>query len=81
MARTAVLDAAATHAVPVIDPGSLTLAQLSGRRCAVPNCRRLLPASACEVGRLPDGRPVLACRECASGVRYELAEQRPVRAA
>lgn len=81
MTRTAVLDAGVTHAVPIIDPRSLTLAQLSGKRCAIPNCRRVLAAPAYEVGRLPDGRPVLACQECAPAVRYELAEQRRVKAA
>jgi RNase P subunit RPR2 len=73
MTRGAALDARVTHAVPVIDPRSLTRAQQAGRRCAVPNCGRLLTPPAYEVGRLPDGRPVLACPECAPGVRYELA--------
>jgi RNase P subunit RPR2 len=81
MAPTAVLQAPVAHAVPVIDPRSLTLAQLSGRRCAVPNCRRLLTSPAHQVGRLPDGRPVLACPECAPEVRYELAEARRAEAA
>ena len=81
MTRGAALDARVTHAVPVIDPRSLTPAQLAGRRCAVPNCGRLLAPPAYEVGRLPDGRPVLACPECAPGVGYELAEKRVLTAA
>lgn len=81
MKRRAALDAQVTHAMPVIDPRSLTHGQLVGRRCAVPNCGRLLAPPACQVGRLPDGRPVLACAECSSGMRYERAEERIVRAA
>jgi len=44
MTRTAVSDATLTavSTLPVIDPESLTPAQRAGRRCAVPNCRRLL---------------------------------------
>ena len=70
MTRGAAVDAPARHAVPVIDPRSLTRAQRAGRRCAVPNCGRLLAPPAYKVGRLPDGRPVLACPECAPGVAY-----------
>jgi hypothetical protein len=81
MTRWAALDVRVTHAVPVIDPRSLTRTQLAGSRCAVPNCGRLLAPPAYEVGRLPDGRPVLACAECAPGVRYERAEERIVKAA
>lgn len=53
------------HVVPVIDPKALTRAQRHGRRCAVPNCQRLLADLAYQVGRLPDGRPVLVCEDCA----------------
>jgi len=81
MTRTAALTSPVTHAMPVIDPRSLTCAQLAGRRCAVPNCGRLLAPPAYAVGRLPGGRPVLACAECAPGVRYERAEERIMRAA
>ena len=51
--------------LPVIDPESLTAAQRAGRRCAVPNCRRLLADLVYKVGRLPGGRPVVVCEECA----------------
>jgi len=81
MTRKAALAARVTHVMPVIDPRSLTHAQLAGRRCAVPNCGRLLAPPAYEVGRLPDGRPVLACAECAPGVTYERAEELIVKAA
>ena len=81
MTRTAALASRVTHVMPVIDPRSMTRAQLAGRRCAVPNCGRLLAPPAYEVGRLPDGRPVLACPECAPGVRYERAEERIMTAA
>jgi RNase P subunit RPR2 len=73
MTTAAALDAPATHAVPVIDPRSLTRAQRASKRCAVPNCGRRLVPPAYAVGRLPDGRPVLACAECAPGVGYEQA--------
>jgi hypothetical protein len=65
MTATAALERPLTHTAPVIDPRSLTRGQASGRRCAVPNCRRRLRDLAYLVGRLPDGRPVLACEECA----------------
>ena len=81
MTRRAALEPRATRPARVIDPRSLTPAQLAGGRCAVPNCGRLLAPPAYEVGRLPDGRPVLACAECASGIRYERAQQRVMRAA
>lgn len=81
MTQTAALAFRMTHVMPVIDPRSLTRAQLAGRRCAVPNCGRLLAAPAYEVGHLPDGRPVLACPECAPRVRYEQAEERTMNAA
>jgi hypothetical protein len=81
MTRTAALAPPVTHVMPVIDPRSLTHAQLAGRRCAVPNCRRLLAPPAYAVGRLPDGRPVLACPQCAPGVGYERAEERIMKAA
>lgn len=81
MTQRAVLDSGVRHALPVIDPRSLTRDQLAGRRCAVPNCGRLLIPPACGVGYLPDGRPVLACAECASGVSYERAEECVVKAA
>lgn len=81
MTRTAARASRVTHVVPVIDPRSLTRAQVAGRRCAVPNCGRLLAPPAYEVGRLPDGRPVLACPECAPAVRYERAEERIMKAA
>ena len=81
MTRWAAVDPRMTHAMPVIDPRSLTRGQLAGRRCVVPNCGRLLAPPAYEVGRLPDGRPVLACAECAPQVRYERAEEPIVKAA
>jgi hypothetical protein len=81
MTGTAALAPRVTHVVPVIDPGSLTPAQLAGTRCAVPNCGRLLAPPAHQVGCLPDGRPVLACPECAPGVRYERAEEPIMKAA
>jgi hypothetical protein len=65
MTATAALERPLTLTVPVIDPRSLTRAQAAGRRCAVPNCRRRLRDLAYLVGALPDGRPVLACEECA----------------
>lgn len=80
MTRTAALASQVTHVMPVIDPRSLTRAQLAGRRCAVPNCGRRLAPPAYEVGRLPDGRPVLACPECAPRVKYERAERRTMKA-
>jgi RNase P subunit RPR2 len=81
MIRRAALGARVTHTMPVIDPQSLTRAQLVSSRCAVPNCRRLLAPPTYQVGRLPDGRPVLACAECAPGIRYERAENRTMKAA
>lgn len=56
---------APNHVPPVIDPKSLSRAQRHGRRCAVPNCRRLLADLAYQIGCLPDGRPVLVCEDCA----------------
>ena len=62
--------------LPVIDPYSLNPAQIAGRRCAVPNCRRLLVyRMTCQIGRLPGGRPVLACGDCAPEVRYECTQR------
>lgn len=81
MTRRAALESPVTHALPVIDPRSLSGAQLAGRRCAVPNCGRVLAPPAYEVGHLPDGRPVLACAECAPAVRYEPAKERIMKAA
>lgn len=81
MIRRATPESPVTHAMPVIDPRSLTRAQLAGRRCVVPNCGRLLAPPAYEVGSLPDGRTVLACAECAPVVRYERAEERTMKAA
>ena len=81
MTRTAAPAPRVTHVMPVIDPRSLTRAQLAGRRCAVPNCGRLLAPPDYAVGHLPDGRPVLACPECAPGVRYERAEEPVTKAA
>jgi hypothetical protein len=82
MAEEAALDPAVRHVLPVIDPRSLTRGQRAGRRCAVPNCGRLLTPPAYRVGQLPDGQLVLACAECASGViRYERAEEFIVKAA
>jgi hypothetical protein len=73
MTRLAAIDAPVTNApaVPVIDPRSLTRAQQAGQRCAVPNCRRLLADLGYLIGRLPGGRPVVACEDCASMVRFE----------
>lgn len=75
MIPTAALGEPATQArtLRLIDPRSLTRGQRAGRRCAVPNCRRLLADLVYQVGRLPDGRPVLACEECAPGVCYEVS--------
>ncbi|HEY1915400.1 MAG TPA: hypothetical protein VGH27_07470 [Streptosporangiaceae bacterium] len=74
MTRTATLETRVTSGLPVIDPHSLTAAQCAGRRCAVRNCRRRLVHRQTEaVGRLPDGRPVLACYECAPAVIFDRA--------
>jgi hypothetical protein len=81
MTRKAALESPVTYTMPVIDPRSLTRAQLAGRRCAVPNCGRLLAPPTYEVGRLPDGRSVLACAECAPAVGYERAGERIMKAA
>ncbi|HEY1915394.1 MAG TPA: hypothetical protein VGH27_07440 [Streptosporangiaceae bacterium] len=59
---------------PLIDPDSLNRAQIAGRRCAVPNCRRPLIGKVFMIGRLPGGRPVLACRDCAPCVSYQRTE-------
>jgi hypothetical protein len=70
MIRTSALDARVTppHITPVIDPQSLTPAQRDGRRCAVPNCRRLLADLVYQVGRLPNGQPVVVCEDCTPAV-------------
>jgi hypothetical protein len=74
MMRTATLDAQVTSGLPLIDPHSLTATQCAGQRCAVPNCRRrLVHRQTGVVGRLPDGRPVLACDECAPAVIFDRA--------
>ena len=67
MTQVATLDAPVAHAqsLPVIDPKPLTRAQRHGRRCAVPNCQRLLADLAYQIGRLPAGQPVLVCEDCA----------------
>jgi hypothetical protein len=77
MTRLAALDAPVTNApaVPVIDPRSLTRAQQAGLRCAVPNCRRLLADLGYLVGRLPGGKPVVACEDCAATIRFERSEE------
>jgi hypothetical protein len=64
---TATLNApvAQVHRLPVIDPKPLSRAQRRGRRCAVPNCQRLLADLAYQVGCLPGGQPVLVCEDCA----------------
>ena len=73
MSRTGVLNpldpVTPPHIVPVIDPESLTPAQRDGRRCAVPNCRRLLSDLVYQVGRQPNGKPVVVCEDCAPAVR------------
>jgi hypothetical protein len=71
MTRSAVRDAAlaCVSTLPVIDPESLTPAQRAGRRCAVPNCRRLLADLVYKIGRLPGGKPVVVCEECAPMIR------------
>ncbi|MGH3155697.1 MAG: hypothetical protein ACRDNF_03835 [Streptosporangiaceae bacterium] len=73
MTRTAFHGAPVTRAstMPVIDPQSLTPAQRTGRRCAVPNCRRLLSDTVYQVGRLPGGKPVVVCEDCAPMARFE----------
>jgi hypothetical protein len=71
MARSARPDAPDVLSAPVIDPDSLSPAQVAGRRCAVPNCRRPLIGKVFMIGRLPSGKPVLVCRDCAPGVSYE----------
>jgi hypothetical protein len=73
MTRLAALDAPVTLAptVPVIDPRSLTPAQRAGQRCAVPNCRRLVADVGYLVGRLPGGKPVVACEDCAPMIQLE----------
>lgn len=67
MTRAAIRDAAlrCVSTLPVIDPESLSPAQRAGRRCAVPNCRRLLADLVYKVGRLPGGKPVVVCEDCA----------------
>ena len=65
--QAATLKAPVAHApsMPVIDPQPLSRAQRHGRRCAVPNCQRLLADLAYQVGCLPGGQPVLVCEDCA----------------
>lgn len=65
--QAAILDAPVTRvqSLPVIDPKPLSRAQRHGRRCAVPNCRRLLADLAYQIGCLPGGQPVLVCEDCA----------------
>jgi len=77
MTRTGVLHRPLTpaHIMPVIDPQSLTPAQRDGRRCAVPNCRRVLADLVYKVGHLPNGRPVVVCEECAPAVSLTPAVQ------
>jgi hypothetical protein len=58
------------RSLPFIDPQSLSPAQRTGRRCAIPNCRRLLTAVVWPVGRLRSGEMVLACPDCAPAVAY-----------
>lgn len=72
MTRTATLEAPAASArtLPVIDPRSLNRAQRDGRRCAVPNCQRRLADLVYQAGRLPSGKPVLVCEDCAPVIGY-----------
>lgn len=67
MTQVATADApvARAQSMPVIDPKPLSRAQRHGRRCAVPNCQRLLADLAYQVGCLPGGQPVLVCEDCA----------------
>jgi hypothetical protein len=63
--------------LPLISPAFLSPGQISGRRCAVPNCRRpIFLAASFTAGVLPDGRSVRVCLECAPGVRYEPVQER-----
>lgn len=63
--------------LPLIDPATLTPAQQDGKRCAVPNCHRLLLlGDSFTAGRLPDGRVVRVCMECAGAVRVERVQDR-----
>jgi len=72
-----VLDAPVTHgALPLIDLATLSPAQIAGKRCAVPNCHRpLLLGDSFTAGRLPDGRVVRVCVECAGAVRVEVQDR------
>lgn len=72
MTRTAILEAPVVPArtLPVIDPRSLNHAQQHGRRCAVPNCQRRLADLAYQAGRLPGGKPVMVCEDCAAMIDY-----------
>ena len=45
----------------VIDPRGLTVAQLAGERCAVPNCCRRLTGPRTLLGATPDNTPVFVC--------------------
>ena len=47
----------------IIDPEGLTVAQLAGERCAVPNCRRLLGDDKVLLGPTPDGTPIFICND------------------
>ena len=51
----------------VFDPEPLTAAQRNGRACVA--CRKRWPRPRIRVGRLPDGRAVMACEDCAPVVR------------
>jgi hypothetical protein len=72
MTWAAIADTPQMHArgLPVIDPQSLSPAQRAGRRCAIPNCLRLLGGFVGPVGRLPSGETVLACSDCFPAVSY-----------
>lgn len=82
MTRTVTLGAPVipARALPVIDPQSLTHAQQHGRRCAVPNCQRPLADLAYQAGRLPGGKPVMICEDCAPAVDYAESAFGPVAA-
>lgn len=49
--------------VVIFDPEELTLAQCDGDACVV--CHKRWPRPRVRVGRLPDGRYVLTCEDCA----------------
>lgn len=56
-----------TAALPRICASGLSRAQLAGRRCAVPNCRRWFrvsnSSSSRVIGITTGGRPVCACAD------------------